>query len=78
MRFIIVELDNGDQQFFDSTYDGFRYARTKEQERIHSVEYVAIGSFLDEDDHIIYQGQDLRNMLRLLDNVPGWIRSGSE
>lgn len=76
MRIVVVELDTGDQEYFDTTYDAFKFAREKEAVRPHSVDFVAVGEFETEDDHIVWRGQDLRLMLRSLDNVTGWIRAG--
>jgi hypothetical protein len=74
MRFVVVELDDGEQEFFDSPIDGFRFAKKKEAERRHSVEYVAIGEFYEEDDGSVYTGQLLRTMLRSVDNINGWLK----
>jgi hypothetical protein len=76
MRFIVVELDDGTQEFFDRSSDAFRYAKQHEDKRRHSVDYVAIGEFYD-DDGVVFRGQNLRMMLRATDNVVGWIRHGS-
>jgi hypothetical protein len=73
MRLVVVELDDGEQEFFDSPIEGFRFAKQKEKERKHSVEYVAIGEFYD-DDGTIYSGQMLRMMLRSVDNISGWMK----
>lgn len=78
MRFVLVELDDGEQEFFDTTYEAFRYAKRKENERRHSVEYVAIGAFTSDDDHTVYKGQQLRYLLRSLDNVSQWIKIARE
>jgi hypothetical protein len=75
MRFVLVELDDGDQEFFDTAYEAFRYAKKKENERKHSVEYVAIGEFLEDDDYTVYKGQALRHLIRSLDNVTSWVRT---
>lgn len=77
MRYTIVELDDGTQEFFERPADGFRYAKQQEEKRKHSVEYLAVGEFYDADDGIVYRGQLLRTMLRTVDNVTGWIKSGS-
>jgi len=71
-KFALVELDTGEQEFFDSSYDAFKFAKKQEDSRRHSVEYVAIGDFWIEDG-IVYRGQQLRYMLRLLDNLNAWI-----
>lgn len=74
MRFIIVELDNGEQQFFDRMADGFRWAKEQEDKRRHSVEFVS--EFINDESIRMYTGQDLRWLLRSLDNVQAWIKSG--
>jgi hypothetical protein len=73
-RFILVELDTGEQEFFDDTYSAFKYAKENEDKRRHSVEYVAIGEFY-ETEGIIYKGNQLRHLLRTLDEK-SWIRAG--
>lgn len=77
MRYTIVELDDGTQEFFERPADGFRYAKQQEERRRHSVEYLAVGEFYNTDDGIVYRGQLLRTMLRTVDNVTGWIKSGA-
>lgn len=76
MRLVVVELDTGEQEYFDSTYEAFKYAREEETVRPHSVDFVAIGEFETADDHVVYRGNELRILLRSLDNVQGWIRTG--
>jgi hypothetical protein len=76
MQIIIVELDTGEREFFDRLADGFIFAKEKEAERIHSVEYVAIGDTL-ADEIIVYRGQELRNMIRAY-NLRGWIVDGAD
>jgi hypothetical protein len=73
MILVVVELDDGEQEFFDSPIEGFRFAKKKEQQRRHSVEYVAIGDFY-EDEGTVYSGQMLRMMLRSVDNISGWMK----
>lgn len=81
-KFFLVELDDGVQEFFDSPYEAFHYAKKCEAKRRNSVEYVACGSFYGDDeddvDGIVYRGQYLRFMLRSLDNTVGWLRSVAE
>lgn len=72
-RFIIVELESGEQMFFDRLSDGFRYAKTQEDRKRHSVEY--IGTFTDAEPINIYKGQYLRWILRSVDNVDEWIKA---
>ena len=72
-NFVIVELDTGDRQFFERLSDGFRYAKTQESRRHHSVEFV--GLFSEDDVLGIYQGQELRWLLRSVDNVKQWVKS---
>jgi hypothetical protein len=80
-KFFLVELDNGEQEFFDAPYDAFAFAKRCENKRRNSVEYVACGSFYgeaDEVDGVVYRGQFLRFMLRSLDNTVGWVKTVSE
>jgi hypothetical protein len=42
-RFVIVELEDGEQEFFEAAYDGFKFAKEAERKKKNSVEYVAIG-----------------------------------
>jgi len=78
-QFYLVELDNGEQEFFDAPYYAFRFAKVHEDARRGSVEYVAIGTFDDDEgDDIVYTGQWLRLMLRALDNEMGWIEAVAE
>lgn len=76
-KHIFVELDSGDQEYFDTPYDAFKFAKEKEMQRKNSVEYVAIGDFY-ECDGTIYNGQQLRNIIRSLDNVTVWLRAQLE
>jgi hypothetical protein len=76
MRLVVVELDTGEQECFDTTYEAFKYARKQETVRPHSVEFVAIGEFQTADDHVVYRGNELRILLRSLDNVEGWLTAG--
>lgn len=75
MKFIVVELDDGVQELFESTYDAFRFAKAQESQRSHSVDYIAIGTFEEEGQTVIY-GQELRKMLRSVDAVESWVRAG--
>ena len=81
-----VELESGDQVYFDNSYDAFKYAKECEQEQKNSVAYVAI-SKNDINDYItleeatklsVYRGQQLRLMIRALDNTKTWIRTQLE
>lgn len=74
---VFVELDSGEQEFFDSPYEAFKFAKTKEGQRKNSVEYVAIGDFY-EDSGNVYRGQQLRNLIRSMDNVVVWLRTQME
>jgi hypothetical protein len=75
--FVLVELDNGTQEFFETAYDGFKFAKEEEARRRGSVEYVAVGEFYDQEGSI-YMGQELRHLLRSLDNVHGWLKAQRE
>lgn len=75
MKLVVVELDTGEQEYFETSYDAFRFARLKETERPHSIEFVAVGEFLTADDHVVYRGNELRILLRSMDNVTQWIRA---
>lgn len=77
MKHVLVELDTGEQEFFESTYEGFKYAKEQEAKRRHSVDYVAIGDFY-QDEGIIYKGQSLRLLLRTLDGTQEWIRASRD
>lgn len=78
-QFFVVELDNGEQEFFDSPYYAFKFAKMHENARRGSVEYVAVGYFYDEEaDGTVYRGQQLRYILRALDNPVAWIKTVSE
>jgi hypothetical protein len=74
MKHVLVELDTGEQEFFESAYEGFKYAKEQEDKRRHSVDYIAIGDFY-KDEGIIYKGQSLRLLLRSLDSVQDWLRA---
>jgi hypothetical protein len=74
ISFAVVELDDGEQEFFDTPYQAFKFAQKAEQRKTHSVEFVAIGQFYSEDGRI-YRGQQLRHLLRTLDNVQGWLKA---
>lgn len=80
-QFFLVELDSGEQEFFDAPYHAFKFAKTQEDARRGSVEYVACGSFYGEEEEteaFVYKGQYLRWMLRSLDNTKGWLKAVSE
>lgn len=79
-QFFLVELDNGEQEFFDTPYLAFQFAKKCESNRRNSVEYVACGSFYGEDEAegVVYKGQYLRYMLRTLDNTVAWLKSVNE
>lgn len=78
-QFFVVELDNGEQEFFDSPYLAFKFAKRHEDTRRGSVEYVAVGFFYDEDaDGTVYRGQQLRHILRALDNPVAWLKTVAE
>lgn len=81
----IVELDDGRQEFFTTRYEGFLFAKDMESARRHCVEYVAVipdvpdfTLWLEEEDSpmCVFRGQELRYMLRSIDNVIGWIYAG--
>ena len=72
MIHVLVELDNGEQSFFDSPVDAFLFAREAETKKKNSVEYIAIGDFYT-DTGTIYRGQRLRHMLRSFD-LKQWLR----
>jgi hypothetical protein len=78
MKFVVVELDTGEQEFFENSYQAFAFARKHEAVRPHSVDYVAIGGFETEDDFVVWRGQELRLLLRSLDNIRGWVRAGRD
>jgi hypothetical protein len=75
MRFVLVELDTGEQEIFDTSYEGFKFAREQENRRRHSVEYLGV---FDEDvaEVTVWCGQSLRVLLRSLDNLRAWILDG--
>lgn len=80
-QFFVVELDSGEQEFFDAPYQAFKFAKTHEDARRGSVEYVAIGSFYGEEDEVdgtVYRGQQLRHLLRALDNPVAWLKAVAE
>lgn len=74
MKHVVVELEDGTQEFFDFVYDGFRFAKEQESKKRNSVEYVAIGDFWEEDGEV-YRGQRLRNTIRVLDEIQEWIKA---
>lgn len=70
MKHVVVELDSGEQEFFNFVYDGFKFAKEAENKKPNSVEYVAIGDFYEDlENSVVYRGQRLRNTLRQLDNI---------
>lgn len=71
MHWVIVELDSGEQHYFNRLADGFRYAKEQESKRRHSVEFV--GDFYEYNEQV-YSGQNLRWLLRSLDNVSTWMK----
>jgi hypothetical protein len=74
----VVELDSGDREFFYSASDALRYAKKHEEQRRHSVEYLAVAKGESIDGEItVYRGQELRFMIRSLNNVRAWIRTGA-
>lgn len=77
-RFHLVELDNGDQEFFDSSYQAFSFAKQQEAKKPGSVEYVAIGLFYGDDEEVdgtVYKGSLLEAMIGALDNTNRWVTS---
>jgi hypothetical protein len=76
MKIVVVELDTGEQEFFDRPTDAFRYARDQEDIRHNSVEYVAVGEFWGDTPDHVYCGQSLRTLIRTVDNLNGWVKSG--
>lgn len=73
-KWIIVELDTGEQEFFDQLVDAFRFAKAQEKKRRHSVELVGEFNYDPRLDRV-YTGQDLRWILRSVDNVTTWMKS---
>jgi len=71
MLITIVELDSGEQEFFDRPADGFLWARQQERNRPKSVDYVMVAD-TDTDDMSVYKGLTLLNLIRSLD-ISGWI-----
>jgi hypothetical protein len=78
MMFVVLELDTGEQQFFDTPVEAFRIAKEQEKVRRNSVEYIAVGEFNDDADVTVWSGQSLRMLLRTLDDTNRWIRAGLE
>jgi hypothetical protein len=68
MKHVVVELDSGEQHFFDYVYDGLKFAKESEDKKRNSVEYLAVGDFYVEDG-VVYRGQRLRNLLRTVDDI---------
>lgn len=77
MRWIVVEGEDG-QHFFDTTYQGFKYARDREERQPNSIDYIAVGAFENEHDTVVYKGDELRVILDALDDVYGWVTSNVE
>ncbi len=82
-----VELESGDQFYFENAYDAFRYAKLQEREHRNSVAYVAINLGQLEEEEIdldqatqisVYRGQQLRLMIRALDDTTAWIKTQLE
>lgn len=82
-----VEMESGEQLYFDNPYEAFKYAKQQEEKARNSVALVGISSDYDgPDDEIIffmdqvtvYRGQRLRHLIRSLDNVTTWIRTQIE
>lgn len=82
-----VELESGEQVYFDEVYAAFKFAKEQESQERNSVALVAIGAEYDgPDDELlffmdqvtIYRGQRLRHLIRSLDNVNTWIRTQVE
>ena len=70
MRHVVVELETGEQEFFDFVYDGLKFAKEAEKRKKNSVEYVAVGDFYDDlENSRVYRGQRLRITLRQLDEI---------
>jgi hypothetical protein len=42
MKFVVLETEDGEQEFFDSVYDGLKRAKEYEDKRPNTVDYVAI------------------------------------
>ena len=77
--FAFVETTNGEQEFFETPYAAFRFAKQQESRKRNSVEYVAIGQFYGDDEiERVYKGQRLRYILRALDDVHGWLKAQLE
>lgn len=82
-----VELETGDQFYFETAYDAFKYAKVQERHLRNSVAYVAISQGTFEEEQIdldkatqvtVYRGQQLRLMIRALDDTTSWIRTQLE
>jgi len=90
MRYSFVELESGDQEYFDDAYSAFRFAKDQEHKKRNSVSLVAVGKEYDPDtidesewinlasDMTVYRGQMLRHMIRSLDNTVAWLRTQIE
>ena len=77
MKIVLVELANGDQEYFESTRDALLFAKEKEAQEKNSVDLVAMTTDNDLIDVTILYGQELRLMLRSVDNLTGWLKSGA-
>jgi hypothetical protein len=75
--FSLVELEDGTQEFFDSPYFAFLFAKIHEDASTNSVSYVAVGDFWN-DVGMVYRGQELRYLLRAIDNTKSWLKDSSE
>lgn len=82
-----VELESGEQHYFDQVYDAFKFAKAQEELERNSVALVAVGDdYQAADDELIffmdqvtiYRGQRLRHLIRTIDNVSTWIRTQIE
>lgn len=84
-----VELESGEQEYFDSPYQAFKFAKQKEQQHRNSVALVAVSDdfgdttnmeelLLKMESVTTYRGQQLRYMIRSLDNVTEWLRAQIE
>jgi len=82
-----VELETGDQFYFENAYDAFKYAKIQEGAHKNSVAYVAIGRDYVEGEEVdleeatkvsVYRGQQLRLMIRSIDATTQWLRTQVE
>lgn len=86
-RHSFVELATGEQEFFQTPYEAFKYAKSAEEQERNSVALVGVSGEYDAPDEelffmmdqvTIYRGQRLRHLIRSLDNVQVWIRTQIE